>query len=157
MVFTKADLRNGDVCVTRSSLSGAYIAIPEVGILKSSDGHMPLDKYNGDLTYVNDNYSITDVYRPSNGCYCSFDPFLYAKGKHVFHREEEKKVDPKEWSEKMREELLKDLSIAIWAHEGVSYVEDKNNPEHYATGKRLGIAYARFKGIEIPKEVPEGK
>lgn len=104
--FTKADLRNGDICVTREG--NAYIAIPDINCLKSDNGSRYLnDTYNNDLTcknnYVEDNYEkddIVDVYRPNEPHNCSFNVMFYKHGEHVYHRDDKLRLTISDIAEK---------------------------------------------------------
>lgn len=85
-MFTKKDLKNGDVCVCRDE--DTYIAIPDVNCLKNKDGYNYIREYNDDLTIKSPypQFDIIKVYRPQESYQCSFDKSQYSEGNLVFDR-----------------------------------------------------------------------
>lgn len=86
-LFTKSDLRNGDVCVQSDGI--VAIAIVDIGCLLVKDGYNMLDDFNENLEYNDSEFNILDivkVYRPKNPYQCQFDSFSFEEGELVFDR-----------------------------------------------------------------------
>lgn len=92
-MFTKKDLKNGDVCVTASKK--VFIAFPEANSLiygssSSVGGSVPLYNYTDDLkSRLDMKDNINKIYRPNNLEQISFNPAIYGKGTLVFDRNAE--------------------------------------------------------------------
>ena len=91
-MFTKNDLKNGDVIVQRNGW--VEIVIVDLDVLISKDGWDNLNDIAEDLTDVDadstlfgEEYDIVKVYRPTNKWDCSFEPDSYEKGTLVYDRE----------------------------------------------------------------------
>lgn len=91
--FTKADLRNGDVCVYRNGKS--CIALVDLDALVSVTGYNLLHSFNNNLTDScgQSDYDIVKVFRPEHAGQCQFFEEYYSKGKLVFERS---KIQPVE-------------------------------------------------------------
>lgn len=89
-MFTKYDLRNGDVIIRRNGW--VEIAIPEVkAFLAENGGYDRIDSINEDLTDNGNSksskqFDIVKVYRPIYPCNCSFKKSNFECGKLVFDR-----------------------------------------------------------------------
>lgn len=92
-VFTKSDLKNGDVLVKRNGY--VEIVIPEIGARITKNGRFNwFSLLNEDLT--NDDgreYDIVKVYRPKSPGQCSFKEEFFEKGELIFKRD---KMEPVE-------------------------------------------------------------
>ena len=93
-VFTKSDPKNGDVIVRRNGL--VEIVMLDLGVLITNGTYNDLNDIKDDLTDVdsncfNDDYDIVKVYRPTEKCHCSFNPYSYVKGELVYDRERDTK------------------------------------------------------------------
>lgn len=94
-VFTKKDLKNGDVIVRRNGW--VEIVCVDLGVLITAGGWNNLSELNDDLTdndneYFNsDEYDIVEVYRPKDKYQCQFNPECYKKGELVYDRERDTK------------------------------------------------------------------
>lgn len=86
-VFSKSDLKNGDVLVERNGY--VEIVIPEIGARITKNGCFNwFSLLNEDLT--NDDgreYDIVKVYRPKSPGHCSFKEEFFEKGELVFNRD----------------------------------------------------------------------
>ena len=99
--FTKADLKNGDICVTREG--NAYIAIPDIDCLKGESVSKSLiDSYTNNLTYSFGStiHDIIDVYRPTKPHYCCYEKIIYTLGDHVYHRDDKLRLTIADIAEK---------------------------------------------------------
>lgn len=84
--FTKDDLKNGDVCVTRKGY--VCIAIPETDtLLLKSGSYNKISDLSQKLKMRVEEYDIMKVYRPKKAYQCSFDAELYSDGELVYDRE----------------------------------------------------------------------
>lgn len=92
-LFTKADLKNGDVCVYRNGKS--CIALVDLDALVSVTGYNLLHSFNNNLTDScgQSDYDIVKVFRPEHAGQCQFFEKDYSKGKLVFDRS---KIEPVE-------------------------------------------------------------
>lgn len=90
-VFTKSDLKNGDVIKKRNG--NVEILVLPLGTLVTNDGNYNLlDDINDDLTSANgDCYDIVGVRRPIEVKDCRFLAFEYDYGEVVYERKEETK------------------------------------------------------------------
>lgn len=89
-VFTKEDLKNGDVILRRNG--EVEIVILETGTCVSTTGFMRVSAINEDLTHGvgdwDDNeWDIVAVRRPKSDYQCSFDAFESELGELVYDRE----------------------------------------------------------------------
>lgn len=86
-VFTKSDLKNGDVLIKRNGC--VEIAIPETGITIMEDGHInEFIDINEDLTSrIFDAFDIVKVYRPKETYQCDFANYYFTQGKLIFDRD----------------------------------------------------------------------
>lgn len=86
-MFTKADLKNGDVIKRRNGW--VEIVCLETGTLITKDEFDKLSKINDDLTsiYGNGTYDIVAVRRPKYPKDCRFDAFDKEFGDLVYDRE----------------------------------------------------------------------
>ena len=87
--FTKADLKNGDVVLTRNNK--VYIVCVDTGTLIGQNGYNRLSDVRDDLTYttfIGNDYDIIAVRRPLNPDDCRFSAFSDAKGTLVYERDE---------------------------------------------------------------------
>ena len=97
-VFTKSDLKNGDVIVRQNG--SVEIVMLDLGMLITCDGWNNLNEVMDDLTdedsyYFDDGYDIVKVYRPVEKYHCSFTPSHYEHGELVYDRERDTKpVEP---------------------------------------------------------------
>lgn len=92
-VFTKSDLKNGDVLILQNG--NVEIVIPGIGTRITKNGRFHwFSLLNEDLT--NDSgreYDIVKVYRPKSTDQCSFKEEFFEKGELVFKRD---KMEPVE-------------------------------------------------------------
>jgi hypothetical protein len=93
-MFTKSDLKNGDVIVRRNGW--VEIVIVDLDVLVSKHGWDSLYDINEDLTdcdsqNYSDEYDIVKVYRPRERYHCVFDKDAYTKGTLVYDRERDTK------------------------------------------------------------------
>lgn len=92
-VFTKSDLKNGDVLILQNG--NVEIVIPEIGARITKNGHFNwFSLLNEDLT--NDDgkeYDIVKVYRPKSPGQSSFKEEFFENGELVFKRD---KIEPVE-------------------------------------------------------------
>lgn len=87
--FTKADLKNGDIVVYRNNKVN-IVCVDTGTCITPNGGFSNLEDTKDDLLdYYSHSYDIVDVYRPTAPHHCSFSEYLYKRGKHVFHRNEE--------------------------------------------------------------------
>ena len=88
-VFSKSDLRNGDVLVKRDGC--VEIAIPEVGVrLTESNGYNNISDLGEDLKYSGFSLGGSDVikvYRPKYPYQCSFKRSAFTEGELIFNRD----------------------------------------------------------------------
>lgn len=90
-MFTKSDLKNGDIILRNNG--EVEIAIVDLGVFISKSGWMPLNRQNEDLTYDNgDSYwDIKAVRRPNKEYGCQFCAFENNWGELVYDRERDTK------------------------------------------------------------------
>ena len=92
-MFTKSDLKNGDVIVRRNG--SVEIAIVDLGVFITKDGWNNLKTLADDLTDgeypIDKDWDIMKVYRPVKNYHCQFYPDNYKKGDLVFDRERDVK------------------------------------------------------------------
>lgn len=94
-VFTKKDLKNGDVIVRRNGW--VEIVCVDLGVFITTNGWNDRSELNDDLTdsdnrwFDSDEYDIVEVYRPKEKCQCQFNPDCYEKGELVYYRERDTK------------------------------------------------------------------
>jgi hypothetical protein len=90
-MFTKSDLRNGDIILRRDG--HVSIAIADLGVFVSPFGFMPFHKTNEDLTdHEGDSeWDIVAVRRPVNKHDCQFTAFKHNLGELVYDRERDTK------------------------------------------------------------------
>ena len=94
-VFTKSDLKNGDVIVRRNGNVG--VVMVDLGVLIADDGWNDLDDINEDLTdcdtivYDDEGYDIVKVYRPRSKYQCQFYSDAYTDGELIYDRERDTK------------------------------------------------------------------
>ena len=89
-VFTKSDLKNGDVIVRRNGK--VSIVILDLGVLIARDGWDTLSEINDDLTDIDcfgrdDEWDVVKVYRPTDKWQCQFSDLGYTRGELVYDRE----------------------------------------------------------------------
>lgn len=86
-IFTKNDLKTGDVCVLRNQ--EVLITIIDLNCFVSQYNTTSIDNYNDDLSNVyTRTFDIMNIYRPKLQDECSFDANDYGNGEHVFERED---------------------------------------------------------------------
>lgn len=89
-MFTKKDLRNGDVCVLNNGDASIYVDLLG-GVFVCITGYNVSRNWKENLTNVvnrvNDAFDIVKVYRPKEPYQCCFDDSLYTDGDLVFDRE----------------------------------------------------------------------
>ena len=89
-MFTKKDLRNGDVCVLNNGDASIYVDLLG-GVFICTTGYDVSRNWKENLTdvfgRVNDAFDIVKVYRPKEPYQCCFDDSLYSDGDLVFDRE----------------------------------------------------------------------
>lgn len=92
-VFTKSDLKNGDVIVRRNG--SVEIAIVDLGVLVTKGSWNNLKDLKADLTDCDsldeNEWDIVKVYRPIEKYHCQFSDDAYTKGKLVYDRERDTK------------------------------------------------------------------
>lgn len=93
-VFTKSDLKNGDVIVRRNGW--VEIVIVDLNVLvTNNEGWNDLSDVMEDLTDIDSdydlNYDIVKVYRPREKHHCVFNELGYTKGELVYDRERDTK------------------------------------------------------------------
>lgn len=90
-VFTKKDLKNGDVVKKRNG-NVEIIVLPLGTMVTKSNGFNTLAEMNDDLTDIDGDeaYDIVPVRRPSATHECTFGAFEYNLGKLIWEREEKK-------------------------------------------------------------------
>ena len=89
--FTKADLRSGDVVVMYNG--DVQIVCLETASFICQTNYDNLDYINQDLSNkLNNDHDIIEVYRPTNGYYCQFNPNAYKKAKLMYKRQDKKKM-----------------------------------------------------------------
>lgn len=91
--FTKADLKDGDVCIQRNS--GVNIVNLNATMFMAKNGWNDMNDLNDDLVCKNDYYSefdIVRVYRPTKKYMCQFDKKVYTQGDLVFDRDRDEPV-----------------------------------------------------------------
>ena len=85
-MFTKNDLRNGDVILKRNG-NTEIVVLPLGTIVVKHFGYNLLDDINDDLTSkVYSKYDIVAVRRPTNASECRFDAFEVECGELVYER-----------------------------------------------------------------------
>lgn len=84
--FTKSDLRNGDVCVTRAGFS--MISVIDIRCFAGDLNSYSFDDFSDDLKYQDYQLDIVKVYRPKSPYHCSLDFCSYDSGELVFDRAE---------------------------------------------------------------------
>lgn len=89
-VFTKSDLKNGDIIVRRNGW--VEVVIVDLNVLLCRDGGWnTLSDVKADLTDVDseydDKYDIVKVYRPTEEHHCCFSISGYTQGELVYDRE----------------------------------------------------------------------
>lgn len=85
-IFTKTDLRSGDVIIKRNG--AVEIVCVETGTLICCNGFNFLRQINENLTSRNGHiYDIIDIYRPESPQHCAFFKENYEQGRHIYHRE----------------------------------------------------------------------
>lgn len=82
--FTKSDLRNGDVCVTRAGFS--MISVIDLRCFAGDLNAYSFDDFSDDLKYEDHQLDIVKVYRPQSPYHCSLDFCSYESGELVFDR-----------------------------------------------------------------------
>lgn len=82
--FTKSDLRNGDVCVTRAGFS--MISVIDLRCFAGDLNAYSFDDFSDDLKYEDHQLDIVKVYRPQSPYDCSLDFCSYESGELVFNR-----------------------------------------------------------------------
>lgn len=80
--FSKSDLRNGDVCVTRAGFS--MISIIDLRCFAGDLNAYSFDDFSDDLKYEDHQLDIVKVYRPQSPYHCSLDFCSYESGELVF-------------------------------------------------------------------------
>lgn len=96
-VFTKSDLKNGDVIVQRNGTVEILIKDLDCMVV-SNGGFNSLSRFNEDLTWTDDKeYDVIKVYRPSCASNCCFNNYKY--GKLIYERKETKEMTVKEISD----------------------------------------------------------
>ena len=93
-VFTKSDLKNGDVIVRRNGW--VEIVIVDLNVLvTNNEGWNDLSDVREDLTDIDSeddfDYDIVKVYRPREKHQCVFNKLGYTKGELVYDRERDTK------------------------------------------------------------------
>ena len=87
-VFTKSDLKNGDIVLTRNEQ--VYIAIVDLGVMLSKTGFNRLDEYTDDLICNHNDceeFDVVAVRRPKAEYECQFNAFDCDMGELVYDRE----------------------------------------------------------------------
>lgn len=90
-VFTKDDLKNGDIILRNNG--EVEIAIVDRGVFVSARGWMSLNNVNEDLTHNghDSGWDIKQVRRPTSEGQCQFCAFSYEWGELVYDRERDTK------------------------------------------------------------------
>ena len=82
-MFTKNDLRVGDVCITRCGIT--MIAQPHLNSFICISGWTDMYNYNEKLENVHGrDYDIVRVFRPEHGSQCSFSRYAYSTAEIVY-------------------------------------------------------------------------
>lgn len=89
--FSKSDLRNGDVCVTRAGFS--MISVIDLRCFAGDLNAYSFDDFSDDLKYEDHQLDIVKVYRPQSPYHCSLDFCSYESGELVFDRAEVEHVE----------------------------------------------------------------
>lgn len=82
--FSKSDLINGDVCVTRAGFS--IISVIDLRCFAGDLNAYSFDDFSDDLKYEDHQLDIIKVYRPQSPYHCSLDFCSYEGGELVFDR-----------------------------------------------------------------------
>lgn len=82
--FSKSDLRNGDVCVTRAGFS--MISVIDLRCFAGDLNAYSFDDFSDDLKNEDHQLDIVKVYRPQSPYHCSLDFCSYESGELVFNR-----------------------------------------------------------------------
>ena len=91
-MFTKKDLRNGDVCVLNNGIASIYVDLLG-GVFVRTTGYNVSCNWTENLTNVvnrfvdDDAFDIVKIYRPKESYQCCFYDSLYTDGDLVFDRE----------------------------------------------------------------------
>ena len=100
-MFTKKDLRNGDVIKKRNG-AVEVVVLPLGTLVVKGYGYNLLEDINDDLTSeINSKYDIVAVRRPIHPGNCAFNAFEDALGELVYERYE-RKIDTKTRVKKVR-------------------------------------------------------
>ena len=96
-MFTKADLKNGDVVIRRNG--NVEIAIVDIGVLVANSGWNDLADIDVDFNYTDERgeseWDVMKVYRPKMNYMCQFSENSYSRGELVYSRERDTKpVEP---------------------------------------------------------------
>lgn len=112
-MFTKSDLKNGDVCVTASGR--VFMAMPEFDRFECKDLTLYFNAYTDDLKCKIDmDSNINKVYSPTSVRQISFNPEKYERGILVFDRSaEEKKTE----EEKTVREVKRAAKVGEWVRD----------------------------------------
>lgn len=86
-VFTKSDLKNGDVVVLRDGT--AWITIVDLNMFVGMDGWNDFTEFNEDLTDIDEAecFDIVKVYRPTDKYHCQCYEEAYTEGELIYDRE----------------------------------------------------------------------
>ena len=109
-VFTKSDLKDGDIVLKRNG--DVEIAIPSVGVFVRVAGFNSFNIFNDDLTStLKDKYDIVEVRRPNKPSDCVFECFDFCKGEVVYNRERDSEPVVEMTLEEVCEALGKKIKI----------------------------------------------